>query len=106
MNLTKWELEQDELTRRRIGKTTEEAFELNEAVSRLGQKLARMLLQGVGAVNPSTGKELVGEVEKEIADVYAQLDETVEALGLNPKAIKERRNEKRALMREWEEMYK
>ena len=104
--MKKWILEEDQLTRRRIAKTGEEVFELITVTTRLGQILMRVLLQGIEAVNPSTHSYLREELHKEIADVYAQLDETVEELGLDIIIIESRRHQKRNQMKEWESLYK
>jgi len=97
--ITKWELEPDELIRRRLGKTGEEMGEFLQIKE-------RVLLQGIEATNPSTGELLKRELANEVADVYAQLDKTVQALGLSAAWIEKRRDHKKSLMDEWEAMYK
>ncbi len=65
---------------------------------------ARCIIQGIDEVDPSSGKTNRVRLESEIADVYAQLDETVARLGLDDAYIQKRRATKRGYMREWEEM--
>lgn len=94
-----WLLEQNELIRRRLSKTNEELCEL-------GQVNSRILLQGIDETDPSTGELLKDQLLKEIADVYAQLDETVLALDLDTVFIENRRTNKRGKMVEWEQLIK
>ena len=94
-----WILEDDELIRRRLGKT-------NEEMSELGQVTNRILLQGIKETDPSTGELLMDQLLKEIGDVYAQLDETVQELKLDEKTIEDRRAHKRIKMKEWEQLIK
>ena len=90
-----WILEENEFIRRRLGKLGEEMGELQQIKERI-------LLQGMEENNPSTARKLIFELEDEIADVYAQLDETVEGFDLNKEVIEGRRNQKRKLMQDWE----
>lgn len=101
-NVTKWELESSPLIRRRMGKTTEECNELASVCARID-------LQGIDSIDPSSGKPNRRRLAEEIGDVYAQLDECLnnaEALGIDIDFINERRARKRADMQTWEAMYK
>jgi hypothetical protein len=97
-DLNKWMLEEDGFTRRRLGKTNEELHELGKVINRI-------LLQGIDATDPSTGELLIDQLHKEIADVYAQLDETLVGLQLDTQTIWDRRRGKREQMKVWEDMY-
>lgn len=98
-NVTKWKLAEDAMLRRRMGKTGEELGELSSVVSRI-------LIQGIDEVDPASGKPNRQRLEEETGDVYAQLDENVDRLGLDGIAISERRAKKRAHMQEWEQLYR
>ena len=93
--MEKWTPETDGATLRRAGKTAEEASELIKV-------LQRIIIQGYGGRDPETGEPNEDALAEEIADVYAQLDETVKAFNLNPDFIARRRDHKRELMRQWE----
>ena len=95
IRMSKWEPETDPRILRRIGKTGEELSELLRVIQ-------RMIIQGYHGVDPETGLPNEDAMLKEIADVYAQLDETVDTFGLDILAIEERRKLKRGYMREWE----
>lgn len=98
ITMTKWELEADTMTRRRVGKTAEECAELLAV-------LARISIQGIDAVDPASGKTNRQRMQEEIADVYAQLDECVSKISVDNIAISNRRTEKRRQMLEWEQLY-
>jgi len=98
MAMNKWRLEENELIRRRMGKTGEELAELSKVTN-------RVLLQGIYGIDPETGESNRDQLIKEIADVYAQLDKNVEALCLPVEPITERREHKKSLMDEWEALY-
>lgn len=97
--MTKWTPTTNLLMLRRMGKMIEE---MNE----LGQVASRCIIQGIDEVDPSSQRLNRDGLIEEIADVYAQLDETVAALSLDDAAIQTRRAKKRILMQEWEEMFK
>lgn len=96
---TKWIPTTDLMQLRRFGKMLEELGELTEVAS-------RCIIQGIDELDPSTQRMNRVRLTDEIADVYAQLDETIEALELNSFYIEKRRAAKRAYMQEWEEMFK
>lgn len=96
--VSKWIPTTDLMMLRRMGKLVEELGEL-QAVA------ARCIIQGIDEVDPGTGKVNRERLANEIADVYAQLDETVDRLGLDTEAILQRTYTKRGYMREWEEMF-
>jgi NTP pyrophosphatase (non-canonical NTP hydrolase) len=80
---------------RRIGKTGEEAAELSAICFRI-------VIQGYDESDPETEVPNKESLEKEIADVYAQLDATVTDLQLDGALIDKRRAFKRRCMDEWE----
>ena len=91
-----WELESDELIRRRMAKTIEELAELSKVCSRI-------LLQGMNAKDPKTNERLHDQLRDETADVLAQLDINIQEFGLYE--IEYRRKQKLSLMRQWEQKY-
>lgn len=95
--MSKWMPETNPSILRRIGKTDEEIHEL-------GKVLARIIIQGMAGVDPSTGVPNRAALTDEIADVYAQLDETVEMFELDSLQIQLRRKVKREQMKEWEQV--
>lgn len=97
--MEKWTPTTDLLILRRMGKLLEE---LNE----LGVEASRCIIQGIDKINPSNCRPNRINLEDEIADVYAQLDETVLALELNDHTIQNRRANKRLKMRDWETIFK
>lgn len=96
--MSKWEPETDPKTLRRCGKTGEELAELAKVLNRI-------VIQGYHAEDPETGEANAASLTKEIADVYAQLDETVRTFGLDEPAILRRRATKRGQMQEWESFF-
>lgn len=96
--MQKWILETNELIRRRMGKTAEESNELAKVCNRI-------LLQGISSTDPSTNEKLLDQLHDEIADVYAQLDTTVDALGLDKSRIAKRSFKKCDDMADWEALY-
>lgn len=97
-SLTMWNTEQSPLILRRVGKTGEEAAELLKVTNRI-------VLQGLAGIDPSSGKTNVQALTEEIADVMAQCDVCIDALGLDWDVIRRRVRQKVELMREWEAMY-
>ena len=91
--MNKWELEENDLIRRRMSKTNEELAELLKVTSRI-------LLQGINGADPETGESNREQLLKEIADVYAQLDCTVKSLYVDWSRVKVRRGYKVELMKE------
>lgn len=80
---------------RRLGKLAEELGELSAVAG-------RCIIQGHHEVDPGSGVQNIVRLQSEIADVYAQLDETVLCFNLDEEQIRARRNRKRAAMQEWE----
>ena len=80
---------------RRIGKTSEE-------VNELGAVLARISIQGLDAIDPSSGKSNRQRLHEETADVLAQLALNLSALGMDEDMIAERVARKQSQMIEWE----
>lgn len=78
--MSPWQPDPDPRQARRIGKTTEE-------VNELGVVLARISIQGLDEIDPSSGKTNRVRLEEEAGDVYAQLDLTIDYLRLNQELI-------------------
>lgn len=97
-NVSRWTPTTDLLQLRRFGKLGEEIGELVAVKD-------RCLIQGIDGIDPSSGEMNRLRLEKEIADVYAQLDETVGRLELRAEFIEQRRAAKRDAMQRWEAMF-
>lgn len=95
MTLQKWLPEPNAHYQRRIGKTLEELGELTAV-------LGRCAIQGIESIDPSSGESNRYRLEKEIADVMAQCEETINVLNLNFAFIGLRIVEKMRQMEEWE----
>ena len=96
--VSKWVPTTDLMMLRRMGKMVEELGEL-------GSVAARCIIQGIDEIDPGTGEENRERLRNEIADVYAQLDETVARLGFDMNTVNARRWRKRLMMQEWEAMF-
>lgn len=90
-----WKPDDDPRQARRIGKTTEE-------VNELGAVLARISIQGLDAIDPGSGKTNRVRLEEELADCFAQFDQTIDYLKLNRDLIAKRATVKSLQMDEWE----
>lgn len=95
--VTKWIPTTDPMMLRRFGKLTEE---LGECMAVAG----RCVCQGIDEIDPTTGLTNRRRLEKEIADVYTQLDLAVDMLSLDGSFIVLRRGEKREAMYRWEQL--
>lgn len=95
--VTKWIPTTDRMMLRRFGKLTEEAGELIAVTG-------RCVCQGIDEIDPSTGLTNRRRLEKEIADVYTQLDLAIDMLQLDASFIWIRRGEKREAMYRWEQL--
>lgn len=98
MALNKWTPESNPMILRRVGKTGEELAEL-------GKVCSRITIQGIDGIDPATGVSNRDALTKEIADVMAQCDVCIDALGLDWDAIRNRMRDKVEQMREWESMF-
>lgn len=98
MAMNKWIPESSPMVLRRVGKTGEECAELSKVCSRI-------TIQGLRGVDPETGLMNVEALAKEVADVIAQCETTIETLGLPRKFIEGRVATKRAQMAEWEALF-
>ena len=96
--VTMWIPISNKMLLRRMGKTGEECAELLAVTNRI-------IIQGIDEIDPSSGETNRQRLIDEIADVYAQLDETVKKLLLDKRYIEKRRERKRGYMEEWEEMF-
>lgn len=83
---------------RRLGKTIEE---LGELVAVLG----RSVCQGLDGVDPSSGNTNLHNIEREQADVLAQMELNVGAFKLNAEFMGRRVAEKQRQMHEWEALF-
>lgn len=96
--LSMWTTTTDPMMLRRMGKLGEELGEL-QAVA------ARCVIQGIDEIDPGTGRVNRDRLQDEIADVMAQCETTIRALGLDSLYVYTRRGEKMRVMREWEAMF-
>lgn len=97
--MNKWELAEDPMLRRRMGKTGEELSELAAVVNRIQ-------IQGIDSVDPGTGKTNRQRLTEEAADVLAQIYVTIGVLGLDEAFIARRQDQKIEKMAEWESLYR
>jgi NTP pyrophosphatase (non-canonical NTP hydrolase) len=98
MAMNKWTPETDPMILRRVGKTGEECAELSKVCSRI-------TIQGLHGMDPATGNSNLRELAKEVADVLAQCEVTIQALGLPREFIESRVAIKVQQMAEWEAMF-
>jgi len=98
MAMNKWVPESSQMVLRRVGKTGEECAELSKVCSRI-------TIQGIDGVDPETGISNREALTKEIANVIAQCEVSIQALGLPAGRIDARVVEKRRQMAEWEAMF-
>lgn len=96
--MNKWAPESNPMVLRRVGKTGEECAELSKVCSRI-------TIQGLRGIDPENGLLNIEALAREVADVMAQCQVTIEALGLPVKFIEGRAAKKRALMAEWEALF-
>lgn len=96
--MNKWEVTTDPLTLRRLGK-------LGEELGELGNVASRIIIQGIDAIDPGTGKLNRQRLADELADVQAQIDCTLIAFGLSDDYHHTRASRKRGQMAEWEALY-
>lgn len=94
-----WHVTTDEFTLRRVGKLGEELGEATAVV-------CRIVIQGVDEVDPSSGETNRMRLQKELADVEAQIECTKRALGLDREFMRERKGWKIKRMDEWEDLLK
>lgn len=95
MTMQPWVSPTDPHEIRRLGKTVEE---LGELVAVLG----RTLCQGLGGVDPASGETNIHRIEKETADVQAQIGCNVMSFALDQDWMASRTAEKMRQMGEWE----
>lgn len=97
MAMQPWKPDDNPRQARRIGKTAEE-------VNELGAVLARISIQGMDAIDPSSGKTNRRRFMEETADVMAQCDCNMQALLTYEERqfIYQRGKEKCEQMDEWE----
>lgn len=94
--VTPWKPTTDIKELKRLGKTLEELGELSAVV-------ARCIIQGAREIDPSSGEMNLDRLRKEIADVYAQLEETALFYAISPFVIEFRKKQKIKYMRIWED---
>jgi NTP pyrophosphatase (non-canonical NTP hydrolase) len=95
--VTAWHVETDPFRKRKLGKALEELSELSNV-------LARCLIQGVDEIDPSSKEVNRSRMQKEVADVLAQMGCLIAAFDLNMEEILERVQDKKASMDKWEEL--
>jgi NTP pyrophosphatase (non-canonical NTP hydrolase) len=93
--MQRWLPDADPRQARRVGKTLEE-------LSELAAVLARISIQGLDSVDPSSGKTNRVRLQEELADVQAQIACTVLTLDLDQRLIARRTMVKMHQMAEWE----
>lgn len=98
MTVSKWLVTTCAKTLRRMGK-------LGEELSELGAVTNRIIIQGIDEIDPSSGQTNRVRLLEEIADVYAQLDLTMEQLNFSWDAVVKRAAHKKMEMRAWEAMF-
>lgn len=96
--LAKWIPTNDPLMLRRMGKLGEELGEAQAVAS-------RVIIQGIDAIDPSSGRVNRHRLQDELADVQAQIGCTVLALGLDQDYMARRTADKMRQMAEWEAMF-
>lgn len=77
---------------------------LSEELAECGSAAARCIIQGIDECEPSTGEVNRRWLEKEIADVLANIELTVERFGLDTDFIGERSAFKMRYLRKWHSM--
>jgi len=92
-----WKTDITEFQARRIGKTLEELGELSAV-------LARITIQGLDAIDPSSGKTNRQRMSDETADVIAQIGCNMDAFAMPIEEIDTRAAMKEAQMEEWEQL--
>ena len=80
-----------------LGKLMEESGELCSAA-------ARCFIQGIDEAEPITGKVNREWLQDELADVQASIEVTIERFALDAATIAERKERKKALLRQWHKM--
>jgi NTP pyrophosphatase (non-canonical NTP hydrolase) len=96
--MNKWTPETNQMVLRRVGKTGEECAELSKVCSRI-------TIQGLHGVDPESGLTNLEALAKEVADVMAQCEVTIEKMNLPRKFIEGRAAKKVAQMAEWEALF-
>lgn len=89
-----WIPETNKLKLASLGKLAEELNECAAIVS-------RCIIQGIDEAEPTSGKINKSQLEDEIADVKAQIDQAIFYLNLNFNKIAERRSKKRIYIMKW-----
>lgn len=96
--MSPWTPTTDPRTQRRTGKLLEELGELTSVV-------ARIQIQGIDEIDPSSGKTNRRRLTDETADVLAQVELAIAHFGLDTDAIRFRVSEKKRRMAEWEAFF-
>jgi NTP pyrophosphatase (non-canonical NTP hydrolase) len=104
MAMNPWHVEKNPLILRRVGKTGEELTELIEAALKLQKRMHRVSIQGLRGIDPDTGQDNFAEMCKELADVQAQINCCILALGVPEAPFQARVAQKMGQMAEWEAM--
>lgn len=92
-----WHPTRDRTDLKVLGKLLEELGELTAAVS-------RCVIQGINEAEPTTGKMNYNWLTEEIADVYANINLTIDRFGLDREFITKRATQKRNQLRKWHDM--
>lgn len=95
MAMSPWRPTTDPLILRRMGKLIEELGELTSVAG-------RVIIQGIDEIDPSSGVVNRERLWREMADVIAQCNVTIQSLGYDASAVWNRVSEKSRQMAEWE----
>jgi NTP pyrophosphatase (non-canonical NTP hydrolase) len=104
MAMAPWIPVKDPLELRRLGKLGEELGELIETAGHLTAVVNRCIIQGLGEIDPTSGRQNRLRLEDEIADVMAQCKCTMRSLGLDAARIIDREDAKIRQMAEWDDV--
>jgi NTP pyrophosphatase (non-canonical NTP hydrolase) len=96
--MNQWQPDDDANAARRIGKTLEELGELTAV-------LARISIQGIDAIDPSSGKTNRQRFEEETADVVAQINCNIDFSNMSTHELAARSANKQQQMGVWEGLY-
>lgn len=95
--MSPWQVTTDPKQLRRLGKTAEELAELQKVI-------ARVQIQGIDGVDPDSGVSNREAMQKEVADVAAQVELLIHHYSLDRTAMLDRSKQKMLQMAEWEQV--
>ena len=95
--MSPWQVTTDPKQLRRLGKTAEELAELQKVI-------ARVQIQGIDGVDPGSGISNREALQKEVADVAAQVELLIRHYNLDRTAMIAISTQKMQQMVEWEQV--